>query len=491
MRIALTLLLLASSARASGWHEYETKHFLVRTDLPRGKAEVLLQRLETLHLLELKAMVGEEVEIPGRLLVVALSDNATFRALSDAPDLAGFFTYSRFGEPTIVFPVDGFTADPELIAHEMAHYLSWYIYPRQPRWFSEGLAQFYQTIASYHESSTVPERGSHIVRAASTGGIGLVGYRSDGVAGQLFWATQVPVAHLLGWNGVEDQTRTGRDHFWSWALYHYLWNTHSKQFTRYQQSLGDGGDPDLAWRTAFPEYDPKAAGALEKLDAALLSYCKSGRYSFYKVSGEGDAAFRVRDLPPVEARLTLLGLRSSWPKDAKERAAALAEEVDAAAGEDPGNPMVRLALEEREKPAGAASRRAAAAARPGDWRGWLLLGMALTGPGDRVEQEAALRKAVELNPDNASAQNQLAWALVQAHRAREALPFANRAADLAPWSPAVLDTLANAANQLGKCPTALVLQRRAAAMDEGGSADAIHTALHGYEAQCGAGKAAP
>ena len=111
--------------------------------------------------------------------------------------------------------------------------------------------------------------------------------------------------------------------------------------------------------------------------------------------------------------------------------------------------------------------------------------MALSDPANIAEQEAALRKAAQLNPDNAAAQNSLAWALVKSSRAREALPFANRAADLAPWSAATLDTLANAANQLGKCPIALVLQRRAAALDKGGSTDAVHQALAGYESKCG------
>ena len=68
MRLALCLILLCgSSARAAEWGEYQTKHFLVRTDLSPGRAQVLLERLETLRLLELKAMVGEEVEIPGGL----------------------------------------------------------------------------------------------------------------------------------------------------------------------------------------------------------------------------------------------------------------------------------------------------------------------------------------------------------------------------------------------------------------------------------------
>ncbi len=491
MRLALSLMMLlfASPARAAEWREYQTKHFIVWTDLSPAHTEPLLKRLETLHLLELKAMVGEEVEIPGRLRVLAFSDGSAFRDLAGSSDVAGFFQYSRFGDPMVVFPVEAFAANPETIAHEVVHYLSWYIYPRQPHWFSDGLAQFYETVAAQYGGENKPELGSHLIHATG-GALGAVGFRNNATDAHLYVATQVPVADLLKWNGVEDGTRTGRYHFWSWALYHYLWNEKSRQFSKFQQSLGDGGDPDLAWRAAFPEFEPGTPGATQKLDAALLQYCKSGRYSFYRVTGEGDATFTEKPVSAADLRLALIDLRHKWPTDLKALADARRAEMEAAFREDPGNPLAVLFLEnERGTPPTSAVLRSAATARPGDWRGWLLLSNTLQAPADRPGKEAALRKAVQLNPDNAKAQNNLAWLLASSARAKEALPFANRAADLAPWDPAILDTLANIANALGKCPAALVLQRRAAALDDK-SAD-IKKSLADYESRCGTRRAAP
>jgi predicted Zn-dependent protease len=60
--------------------------------------------------------------------------------------------------------------------------------------------------------------------------------------------------------------------------------------------------------------------------------------------------------------------------------------------------------------------------------------------------------------------NSLAWFLVRNGRAKEALPYANRAVDLAPWQAAYVDTLAEVALQLGQCPQALALQTRATRM---------------------------
>jgi len=54
-----------------------------------------------------------------------------------------------------------------------------------------------------------------------------------------------------------------------------------------------------------------------------------------------------------------------------------------------------------------------------------------------------------------------ASASLEGKRTREALPHANEAVRLAPWSPAALDTLAGVAEALGRCDEALAAQRRA------------------------------
>ena len=84
LRAAFGIILLCApqSARAGfrcsakggpEWREYRTKHFLVDTDLRRPTAEVLIRSLEKMHALELQALVGEQVEIPGRLRLIAFS----------------------------------------------------------------------------------------------------------------------------------------------------------------------------------------------------------------------------------------------------------------------------------------------------------------------------------------------------------------------------------------------------------------------------------
>jgi thioredoxin-like negative regulator of GroEL len=78
-----------------------------------------------------------------------------------------------------------------------------------------------------------------------------------------------------------------------------------------------------------------------------------------------------------------------------------------------------------------------------------------------------------------------AHALADSGHLKEALPFANRAADLAPWNPAVLATLARVAVELGKCNEGLVLQARATDLsDAKDNRTDFQKKLRDYEARC-------
>jgi len=125
------------------------------------------------------------------------------------------------------------------------------------------------------------------------------------------------------------------------------------------------------------------------------------------------------------------------------------------------------------------------AARPDDWRAWLLLGNAL-GERSKDEKEAAYRKAVALNPDSAWAHNDLAHLLATHGRAKEALPIANRALDLGPADPSSIHTLAMSqpswGNAASACPGAAGGRGGG---PEGTGAQILQKRLAGLEARCG------
>src|ERR1700682_2634408 len=73
------------------WREYRTRHFIVATDQSPQSAAILIRDLETLHALELQALVGEQVEIPGHVRVVAPASEALFNELVGEPGTIGYF----------------------------------------------------------------------------------------------------------------------------------------------------------------------------------------------------------------------------------------------------------------------------------------------------------------------------------------------------------------------------------------------------------------
>jgi Flp pilus assembly protein TadD len=438
------------------WREYRTRHFVVATDVSAGRAEAVVRDLERLHGLLVQALVGEQAEIPGKVRAVAFDDPADFRRMGREP-FEAYFKIDGLSRPTIVFAMDGFQDDSEVVAQVLAYHLSWYLFPRQPHWFTIGLGHFVQTVGRIREESTA-KTGTRIVRGGREIGGRWAGLAPGAVVSFLRRAGGGMPEDLLTWSGWgnEDVTKEVVDRYygWSWLLYHWLWNTRPKAFTEFTNRLADAEDPAAAWRACFPDLDPAKPGGTRALSDALEAYQRGGRFAAYQVKAPEDARFTVAPLSSAEVHMLLLDARSRRT----DRAAVDAESAEAAR-EDPTHPgaLWNLARDGDRR----AAMRKAAAARPDDWRAWYLLSSALDRAEERAEKEAALRKAVALDPDGAVARDELAWLLYASGRPKEALTHANAAVDLAPWYPSAVDTLAAVASALGKCKEATILEHRA------------------------------
>jgi tetratricopeptide (TPR) repeat protein len=431
------------------WHEYRSAHFIIDTDFDPGQSAALVREFEHMHALLLQGLVGEQVDIPGHVRVIAFDSPRDFAEYGGS-EVGGYYGYGFFGEPTILLPITGFRDHPETIAHELAHHLSFFLFPVQPHWYSEGLAEFVENVVS-GGTDNAPALGSHMVLGSRTAGGG-VGIAPSWLAGALRYDQRpVPARELLAWTGREDTANAGRYHVWSWILYHYLWNNRGKQFSDYQKRLSDSGDPEAAWAGAFPDLDPSNPSLMAALDKQLEKYGSQARYAFYRVKAEANARFTQAPLASADLHLYLSAARRAPDDDARRKAASHAE-LEEALAEDPGHPAVISRLDGDE-----AKVRAAALARPSDWRSWLIL----SGRDKGEAKIASLRKAIQLNPESAYTLNNLAWELATGGNPHDALPFANKAVDLAPWSGGLIDTLAEVAYRLGKCPEALALSHRA------------------------------
>ena len=467
----------AAEERASAWREYTSHHFVVMTDALPERAPRMVAQLERLWSLDLAALVGDQVDTAGRVRVIVPNERGRFRDLV-GDGSGGFYSTGIYGQPFVVVPVDAFDRDLEAVAHEVAHAISFYLFPEQSRWFTEGLAAFVETLAGPSQDGFAA-LGSHLVRGrGKAGAVGRVPRRFEGIDVRF---ASVPAKDLLAWKGVEDPATPGRYHVWGWLLYHWLWNQRSQQFSAYQKKLADGVSPADAWTSSLPDLDPANPAAMEKLDSDLRAYADRGRFTTYNVSADPDVTFREEACSPADLRLWLLQARRHWPETEAAQKSLVQAEVAEALREEPRNPLARIRAVD-----GAVTLdlgRSLVHDAPGDWRSWYALGSAATDPN---EKEKALRKAVELSPDSASAQNQLAWFLATAGRSKEALPFANRAVDLAPWDGNVIDTLAETAARMGKCREALQLEHRAVRMARTAQqTDSLKARVADVEKRCG------
>jgi len=447
------------------WREYVSKHFLILAD-EETNSEKLVSSLEELHAAVLGALVDPPIETPSRVRAVVLPAHSDLAKLL-GPNVEGiYFRPNTDHQPTILFSADSVDRLPQVLAHELAHMLSFYLFPRQKPWFAEGLAQFVESVA----------------KADAQGRRWAGGEPMNGWAGrfvplletrQLFTAKRWPA---------------GQFYITSWLLYRYLWNEQSAPFTDYQRRLGMGESPDDAWRGSFPGWDPvkgKTMGLDSKLEYYQRHLAKGLRWEVK--TGPIDRSYTSAAASRGQLHMVLLEfeLYKTNPILRNSLKRRVAEEV---LREEPDYPLALVELAKLDNKSALAEIRATTVTHPNDGLSWYVLGHTAT---DAAERESALRRAVELWPENAMAYTELASILVSTGRAREALPAADRAVELAPWNATAVASLAEVAIELGKCKEAMVLQARALEVAEAEregqaspEAEGLRRKLGDYQARC-------
>jgi hypothetical protein len=454
----------------AAWAEYRSKHFVfevARWDREPGK---LVSSFEELLGAVTGSLVTEPIDLPGKVRVLVLSSRRDVEKIVGS-DVIAFYWISALAEPTILISAEDVDDLPQSIAHELTHHVSYYLFPRQNRWFAEGLAQFVESVAK------VDSRGRRWA-----GGNPNSGWAAGSVK-------FTPAPQLFSWGdtwlncGLCDHD----PYVTSFVLYRFLWNDRSKQFSEFQRHLSQGDSPDDAWRAAFPQWN-RATGTLARLDGDLEHHRRHKRGMQFEVKiGEVDRTFTTAVASPADLHMLLLPLKLARTHRLLTKNVQR-DVMEEALREDPYHPFATAALARLDGTPLLPKLQAVVAARPTDGHAWYLLAAETLDPAER---EAALRRAVALWPNGALANAALAAHLATTGRASEALPFANHAVDLAPWNPDMVASLALVAVELGKCREALVLQSRAVDVSKAGglgagSSDdqALRRQLEKYQAHC-------
>ncbi|HLL53847.1 MAG TPA: DUF1570 domain-containing protein, partial [Myxococcaceae bacterium] len=318
---------------------------------------------------------------------------------------------------------------------------------RQPRWVAEGLASYLEVTRPYGANGEE-------VRLGEVNTNLLLWNRTH---------ARVPMEDLWNWKGDADLRQAERVSYYatSWLWVHFLLNQREREFADFQTRLARAEEPRRAWYEAF-----KHVGQ-EQLLTELNQYLKQGRYNAFRfplpelAEATSERMLSSAEVHGLRARLAMLRAK---PMKAEERVKKIVKELEIAAELDPKDfesTFVRaITTDEKDKRIELA--RELTRNHPDKAWAWLALSMALGDAAEmRAERRNALVQAVQVEPDNPSALNSLAWDYATHAQPKVALPLAAKAVKLAPWSADIVDTYAAALAGAGRCAEAVETQHRA------------------------------
>jgi len=347
MALAVALALATPSAAHAEWLKAESERFVVYSQGRERDLTDLVQKLETYdRLLRLKMGLPTD-QAPLRKLPIYLVDGAglsrVYPGIGDT--IAGF--YAAREEDIFAVVKRGVMGD-DVLLHEYAHHFMYQNFPYSyPAWFVEGFAEYFGTVDIRDGKIFVgkfnEERGYWLI---------------DGS-----WLT---MRDLLAKRSGEVRRRNQTYYPMAWLLTHWFLgdDTRSPMLNAYLRDVGSGTDSVAAMQTA-------TGLSLEQLKQTLRRYMNRIPYSAMDNPFPA-APVQITHLPPEADDLLLLTLRLT------------------------GVPSGR-------GPATLAEARRLAERYPDSVDAQVARGHAGIHLDDRDAGEAALRRALEIDPDNVPA----------------------------------------------------------------------------------------
>jgi tetratricopeptide (TPR) repeat protein len=498
MLLTLSALLVLGAGSSQGWQELKSAHFTLRTNLNPEAALEAAQEIERTRAALLAAMWPQPHEVGIEPVdVIVLKDRSDFERYAAAGS-RGLYSHTAL-PPRIVlwgapasweeklterdpsgipsartgpaggspFPMVGrrggyvmaqgaapsasTVRDAELgahvelvrqgsasvLRHELAHHVASAVYGRLPLWFSEGQAQFLESLALSPDG-----RRATIGLINPTAWLEYRRIRTKNTNDILSWQTP-----LSGLSQGDSMGLYGA----SWQLYQWLFTTHQPALRCYQERLAALEAAPAAWRACFAGLD------LDKVDALVWDFSRRGTPALQNISVP-PLGFEVKIRPLSEAETHLVWAQVALAAPRSPELLAEAErEVEATLAADPASVGALQLLAPLVSPqTRLANARRAVTSHPDDGWAWLLLADALWDTdGPATERYRAYQRAVHLLPDSPLALGRAARNLLSRDERPEALVLAERAAQLAPWNAEVLTIHALALAASGRCADGL------------------------------------
>jgi hypothetical protein len=414
----------------SPWWSTRSEHFAVKTNLDRQDAEQATVLLERLHSALSHFLLLERVAATEAQPVVVLRSPVQFAALSGETTRSGF-TKDLGDQRLIVISAhsealvsDVFEA--RLVAHELTHQLLAQRASRVPRWLSEGLALYLETIEFEDDGHATIGKLNWPRRFVKTDGL-------------------TSPAKLWSWDRSEVASNDTWLYATSWLALHYLVTERPVQLAAFLQRIADQANPRDAWAEVFTDLND------ERFAATLADHASAAVEHLTRVESKPGATLATtEELGDVEVHL-LQAMATLSQKTARlEVARALAhdahhERARVRQGELSDDPRVLSALAS-DFPRSAAVMR--------------LLG---SRSRDLVERERLLRESLRLTPDDPTTNVELAATLLALGKGPDAEPYARFAFERCPTRQRMIRVWAAVLAGTGRCAEAVAQQRFAIA----------------------------
>jgi tetratricopeptide (TPR) repeat protein len=474
----VTLWLLGANGSAGGWQELKSPQFTLRTNLDKDDALRAAVEIEW-TLAALQAAMWPPVQQLGiePVDIIVLKDNRDFEHYADGarglyshsvpPRIVLWGTPDRWEERlnplfNLTTPGRALRADPatmdfdlrahldmakagssSVLRHELAHHVASAVYGRVPMWFSEGQAQFLESLKLSEDGRTAT-----------------IGLMNPNAWREFRNVRTIDTLDVLRWDTPSNELSQGASmglYGASWQLYQWLFTTHQAALRCFQERLAVNEEAPAAWARCFPDLAPHV------LDKDLWEFARRGSPSVVQVPvAPLGLDVKIRPLSESEVHLVRaqVALAAVHPADFLAEAET---EVQRALATDPASvgalqllaptvpPKVRLE-----------NGRRAVAAHPDDGWAWLLLADALwDAEGPPGERYLAYHRATELLPNSPLVLARAARNLLSRDQRLEALVLAQRAAHLAPGNGEVLTIEALALAAAGRCADGMSVANQA------------------------------
>jgi len=362
------------------WTELTSEHFTVWTDADPARVSQLIREIERFH------HVASVVAYPsspssGRALAIVVRNDGELSEVNNGGE-ARAFTHSAewpLWQPIVVLSLTA--SQQRIVVHELVHLVSFAVIHHQPRWLSEGMATYFESMQLDPSLSTVT------VGAAPRYGSG---------------KRMVPVSQLFDWGRPNLNAQEVPLYQTAWALFAFLNNEHRAELAHYLWLIDRTGIPAKdgwreqqrrTWNEGFPSLP------IEQVDSKLEDWMAHGRHL------ELEFRIAVKDAPITGRRLgdadtyAVRALVLGGPTPAqRERAGA---EIEYALSVEPTNPLAWVLKARAGGRIDIQVAQSITAAHPEDWRAWWLATTSLeSANGDPAELDRARTRACALIAQN-------------------------------------------------------------------------------------------